>query len=546
MIAFDESIPARSEETLMRVSRRTMMALPAAALANPNAASGGSALGYRPREMSMWDAWHIEHEGRAHMIYLQRLAPGSTRTSLEADTLGHAVSDDLLRWTELDLALGPGPRGSRDGLQPWTGSLVSHNGLIHLFYTMRDGATAGAQQAIGLATSRDLMKWERHPANPVIEPDPRWYVRAERPDPGGVVDCRDLIVLPDPDGRGWIGFYSVRTIGEPLAEGSVIAFARSKDLVRWEQFPPAFAPRKYACIEAPDVFELGGKWYMVCLTGHEYGNRGIFTDPNITRGTVYAIADRPEGPYRELEDDNVLLGSDQTTAYCCRSFVFQGERYAFCTEPVPGGAAVLSQPFLVRTDGRGHLRLAYSPRTKGWRKSVLLDPAAAPPEPRLVPSHYRWTMPAGKWRLEGKTYVGESSSGYQLAQLGIQAESVEIEARVQLEAGVAAGFAFGPAPGGRSRDLVLLMDAEAGCIRAARRPWFEDPWARQFPVELGRPYRVRVMIRPPRFEVFVDDFLALQAGMPAPQPDFSNSTVCLFVDRGLAKVSDLAVYRLEA
>jgi hypothetical protein len=117
-----------------------------------------------------------------------------------------------------------------------------------------------------------------------------------------------LIVLPDPQGRGWIGFFSVRTPNAALAEGSAIAMARSRDLVHWEQQPPVFAPRKYACVEATDGFEMGGKWYMICLTGHEYGNRGIFTDPHTTRGTMYAVAERPEGPYREFKDDNVLLG----------------------------------------------------------------------------------------------------------------------------------------------------------------------------------------------------------------------------------------------
>ncbi len=30
-------------------------------------------------------------------------------------------------------------------------------------------------QSIGLATSTDLWEWKKHPANPVLEPDPRGY-----------------------------------------------------------------------------------------------------------------------------------------------------------------------------------------------------------------------------------------------------------------------------------------------------------------------------------------------------------------------------------
>ncbi len=529
----------------MKITRRNLVKLPAAAALTQAAIPAAlkiPELGYRPSGMSMWDTWHIEHKGRAHMIHLQRLAAGSCRTVLEGDTLGHAVSDDLIHWTEVNLALGPGS-DAIDDMQPWTGCVVPHAGRFYLFYTMR-GKKAGGAQRIGLATSTDLLRWERHAGNPVIEPDPKWYVSIGKPDPGGVVDCRDLVVIPDPAGKGWLGFYAARTPDAKLAEGSVIAAVRSRDLLRWEHLPPAFAPRRYACMEVPDVFEIGGKWYMMCLTGHEYGNRGIYRDPNVSRGTIYAVADRAEGPYREFPDDNVLLGSDSTTGYSCRSFVFQGERHVFYTETIPGGAALLSPPARLKTDAPGHLRLAYSPRTAGWRKATLIRRDAALPTPRIVPSHYRWTMPAGTWRIEGRSYLGEAENGFQLADIGVKSLCAEIEATVRIERGAAAGFAWGAAPGGRSRDLVFMLDAEAGCVRASRRPWFNDPWARQFPVERGRAYHVRISARPPRFDIFVDDVLVLQFAVPAPPPEPVEASVCLFVDRGAARISDLAVYRL--
>src|SRR5689334_413654 len=83
-------------------------------------------LDYRPRGMSMWDPWYLEHQGMVHMFYLQRLAKDSNRPQPEEDWLGHAVSPDLIHWTEHALALPPNAPGTLDDLQPWTGCVVEH------------------------------------------------------------------------------------------------------------------------------------------------------------------------------------------------------------------------------------------------------------------------------------------------------------------------------------------------------------------------------------------------------------------------------------
>ena len=57
----------------------------------------------------------------------------------------------------------------------------------------------------------------------------------------------------------------------------------------------------------PEVFFLDGRWYMICLTSTGHGNRGGFSDPKVTRGTICAMTERPEGSYREVEDHNVLM-----------------------------------------------------------------------------------------------------------------------------------------------------------------------------------------------------------------------------------------------
>ena len=44
-----------------------------------------------------------------------------------------------------------------------------------MFYTGTSSAEGGLVQRIGLATSSDLITWTKHPDNPVMVADSRWY-----------------------------------------------------------------------------------------------------------------------------------------------------------------------------------------------------------------------------------------------------------------------------------------------------------------------------------------------------------------------------------
>lgn len=506
------------------------------------------ALDYRPDGMSMWDTWYLAHNGTAHVIYLQRLSPDSTRDPVTADWLGHATSTDLIHWQEHDLALGPGLPGSNDEMQPWTGCLVEHQGMFYLYYTMRSTISSGFGQRIGLATSPDMEHWTRYPGNPVIEPDPRWYISHENPLPRYVLDCRDLLVLPNPDRAGWIGFYAARVPAQEAAETAVIAAVRSDDLLHWEHLPPAFAPQKYACIEVPDVFELDGKWYMTCLTGHGYGNRGIFSDPSVRRGTIYAVADHPLGPYREIDGDNTLAASDATSGYSCRSLEFEGERYVFYTQPDPhgrDGRATLSPPMRLTTLPGQRLRLAYSDRTAAWREATLLGPDDNLPSPRQLFTHFVWSLYAGQWRIADREYHGESRTGWQSADLGVGAANVEVELTLTVDEGSAAGIVYRPnsEQDWATGDVAFFLDADEQSVVAAQLSEFDQQQRRCLPVARGQAYHVRVSIRPPRFEVFVDDILVLQGAREL--PELSAPSIGLFVDRGAATVRDLRIFKLH-
>jgi beta-fructofuranosidase len=500
-------------------------------------------LGYKPQGMEMWDAWCIEHEGELHMIHLQFLSANSMRSKEEASSLGHAVSNNLIDWEEMPLALKPGASGGLDDLQAWTGCIYRHEDVFYLYYTMRSSLNDAKEQHIGLATSKDLNNWQKYAGNPVISPDPKWYVHKVQPLPNGVVDCRDLVIVDNPKGKGWYGFYAARTPSSKLTDGSVIALVYSADLISWKHLPPAFEPKKYACIEVPDVFFLDGRWYMTCLTGNGYGNRGIFNDKHVTHGTIYAVADSIEGPYYEFPDDHLLIAGDISTGYSCRSFMFQEKRYALYTER---GTNTLSPPMELCTTEEGYLRFKYCDRISLWRRSTIIEAGQLPVISGLPYCHQIWRLAGGTWIIDAGAYKGDSiDGGWQVADLGIGCANIEIEATIEIMSGKAGGLVWrGNSPHiDCSDNLIIMLDADEKVVQATHAPHFPQGWTRNWEIIPGKAYHLRIVVRQPRVEVYIDDHLALQfAGTFA---ESVQPSVGLFVDRAAVKIDNLAAYELS-
>ena len=129
-------------------------------------------------EKWVWDFWLAQDGSDYHVFYLQApRALGDPELRHWNVSIGHAVSQDLRTWQVLPDALHPtrGRPSAWDSYTTWTGSVVHHAGTWYLFYTGTSRSEKGLIQRIGLATSNDLLHWEKHPANPLISADPRWY-----------------------------------------------------------------------------------------------------------------------------------------------------------------------------------------------------------------------------------------------------------------------------------------------------------------------------------------------------------------------------------
>ena len=107
----------------------------------------------------------IAWNGRYHVFYQYNPA-GPFHNTIH---WGHAVSDDLIHWTDEPVALAPSPDGpDRDGC--WSGCAVDDDGTATILYTGGDGRA----QLPCLATTDDpnLCRWDKHGDNPVIESPP--------------------------------------------------------------------------------------------------------------------------------------------------------------------------------------------------------------------------------------------------------------------------------------------------------------------------------------------------------------------------------------
>lgn len=275
----------------------------------------------RPANHYLWDFWFAPHgsepDAQYHLFYLQapRSLPDPDMRHAHA-SVGHAVSPDLINWETRGTALAAGLPGSWDDRAIWTGSIVERAGTYYCFYTGTTHAENGLIQRIGMATSTDLSHWERHPANPLLEADPRWY---EKLDLTCWYEeaCRDPWIVYDAETAYYYMFYTARVHTGPADGRGVIGCARSSDLTHWEPLPPVSEPGEFGHLEVPQMIRIGSRYYMLFCTAranHSTARRARIGPHGSWTGTHYLVAETITGPYRLLTDEG-LVADDVGTYY---------------------------------------------------------------------------------------------------------------------------------------------------------------------------------------------------------------------------------------
>lgn len=268
-----------------------------------------------PDDHLLWDFWFAPRAAGEpfHLFYLRapRSLPDPEMRHRQAE-VGHAVSEDLVHWTVRPVALRHGPAGCWDDQAIWTGSIIRHEGRYYWFYTAIRHADRA--QRIGLALSDDLDTWHRYEGNPIVEADPRWYEKA--PERGEA--CRDPWVVRDPDGDGWLMYFTASANDGDADGRGVIGLARSRDLVHWEQAPPVAGPAGFGELEVPQLLHLGDHFQLLfCTASPSARRRAEVGDAAHWGGTHYFLGPSPTGPFT-LAPTPPLVADRNATFYAGR------------------------------------------------------------------------------------------------------------------------------------------------------------------------------------------------------------------------------------
>lgn len=215
----------------------------------------------------IWDFWTIRHGDVYHVFYLQApRTPHDPELRHASASVGHAVSDDLTHWEVLPDALLPGPAGAWDDRAIWTGSVVEKAGSYYMFYTSTSRAEQGKVQRIGLATSQDLIHWQRHPANPIIEADPEWYEKSNEQKDSDEA-WRDPYVYYDGANNIYYALICARVNAGHSDGRGAIGLAKSGDLIEWEVMPPLYAGGEFTQMEVPQLIKYSDRYHLLFSTG---------------------------------------------------------------------------------------------------------------------------------------------------------------------------------------------------------------------------------------------------------------------------------------
>lgn len=188
--------------------------------------------------------------GDFKIMYLQDYRPNqavtyhpiwcvSTSDAASYTSMGELISCGSA--TELDAAIG-------------TGSTIYHDGTYYTFYTAHSpnpASTAGVNEAVMLATSKDFKTWTKNRELLITGGDT--YSNA---------DFRDPFVFKGDDGI----FHMI--ISTRLNGKGVLAEWTSSNLLDWSSagvFMTMMWDRFYEC---PDIFKMGDWWYLVYSEQH--------------------------------------------------------------------------------------------------------------------------------------------------------------------------------------------------------------------------------------------------------------------------------------
>ncbi len=264
---------------------------------------------YRPKEFAFL------YVGGVYHLFYMRHNTSATDDSTEVD-LGHAVSLDLMTWSQLDPILHT-RSDNWDNLHIWAPFVIAQGDTFYMFYT---GVTKVpypyyAYQRIGLATSTDLVSWTRYD-EPIFDGNRVPWAMADSTQYAGC-QFRDPFVMVDPDSPGrWLMYFAAIPRAATSQQIAGIGF-NDTGSSPWQDLKPLWntdAAHYQGFIESPTVMSHDGRWYLFFTTNSGHPIRYQYASSPTADSTGWV------GTYRLYDDD------PGTDAWFAPEFLELGQR----------------------------------------------------------------------------------------------------------------------------------------------------------------------------------------------------------------------------
>ncbi len=224
---------------------------------------------------------------------------------------GHAVSEDLVKWEQLGVAIAPDMNYDRDGC--WSGTAVEKDGRLYLIYTGHTEKNGKRVQTQNIAYSDDGVVFQKYTGNPVV---------GESLLPAGtsVADFRDPYVW-EKDGT----YYML--VGTMEQGAAKVLLYHSENLFDWE-YVNVFLRRINSgfCWECPNLVPTGeGDLFVVSPVDYPHAEHEFWN----YNSSVYAVG-------------QVNYGSGTMTASAFREVDMGLDFYAPQITASGGGAVMIA------------------------------------------------------------------------------------------------------------------------------------------------------------------------------------------------------------
>jgi len=457
---------------------------------------------YRPSsEFRLWDTWIFQAEDTFHLFHLQNPV-GS-----EWDTLGHAISTDLVHWKKQDDIFMKGPQGAWDSGAFLTGMVIPYEDQ----YAMSFAFPVDGGQQIGIMFSKDLYNWTKHPENPVLK-----ACQPYKPND----DWRDAYLMKVDDG------YEALICARMPDNQSCIARMKSSDLIHWDVLPPIATPSVSQC-EVPEYFQIGDKHYLIFACGGRVDDKSRKN----TAGTRYLISDSKTGTY-VMPEDSLLLGSGngRFDCYVGRTIEVNGQKILYYQNCGPRPAE--GAPKIIRQNTDGTLWLQYWDGLAGLETGVILDKVTSGEQTGY------------DWKMDGNRLIGHKDYGISGYLLSPVIKDINLTCTVNIENGNRAAVLFRHDEN-MGKGSAVILDAKSGNVEIARtengQSVMQDTML--LGIKAGKDYTVRIFARSEFADCYVDDRFIFSTVVDDTQ---LSGKVGFAVDSGIASFYDLRIASLES